>query len=299
MTRRIEGVFVKALLVLTVAMVSIHAQTPARGRGAGQGQTPPAPAPGRTGTAPIGAGPMDFPAVDTAAADRGRSVWAAECITCHGTQARGTDNGPNLIRSSIVLHDRAGSQLGPFLKKGHPLQSGRPSAGLTDAQVLDLVNFLRQRVNDTLRGSPIFVVQNILTGDPKAGEAFFNGEGKCTPCHSVTGNLAGIGGRLSPVDLQQRFLFPGGARGRGAGPNPAAVTVTVTPPSGPAVSGVLVQMDDFDVTLRDASGTVRVFHRGPSVRVVKTDPLEAHHALLTTITDKQIHDVVAYLEKLK
>ena len=70
-----------------------------------------------------------------AAADRGRRVWASECIDCHGTQARGGDKGPNLVRSVVVLRDRYGSQLGPFLKKGHPMQSGTPSASLTDAQI--------------------------------------------------------------------------------------------------------------------------------------------------------------------
>src|SRR5215210_4251181 len=71
-----------------------------------------------------GVGPADRPVVDPAGADRGRHVWAAECVTCHGAQARGTDNGANLIRSVLVLRDRYGSQLGPFLKKGHPMQSG-------------------------------------------------------------------------------------------------------------------------------------------------------------------------------
>ena len=63
-----------------------------------------------------GAGPSDKPVVDPAAADRGRKVWASECIDCHGTQARGGDKGPNLVRSVIVLRDRYGSQIGPFLK---------------------------------------------------------------------------------------------------------------------------------------------------------------------------------------
>ena len=131
-----------------------------------------------------GAGPSDKPVVDPAAADRGRRVWASECIDCHGTQARGGDKGPNLVRSVIVLRDRYGSQIGPFLKKGHTLQSGTPSANLTDAQIQDLAHFLRQKVNDGLRGSPLFQVQNILTGDAKAGAAFFNGEGKCGTCHA-------------------------------------------------------------------------------------------------------------------
>jgi len=120
-----------------------------------------------------------------------------------------------------------------------------------------------------------------------------------------TGNLAGIGTRYTPVNIQQRFLFPPGPGrgGRGpaapAGPSPTAVTVTVTPAGGPAVSGVLVQLDDFTVALRDASGAYRSFRRSPSLKVEKTIPLAAHIALLETITDKQIHDVVAYLETLK
>jgi hypothetical protein len=75
--------------------------------------------------------------------------------------------------------------------------------------------------------------------------------------------------------------------------------VTVTPPAGQAITGTLVQMDDFTVTLRDASGQMQTFTRTPALKVVKSDPLAAHHALLDTITDKNMHDVVAYLETLK
>jgi len=253
----------------------------------------------------MGAGPADAPYVDAALADKGKTVWAAECINCHGTQARGTDNGPNLTRSLVVLRDRYGTELGPFLKKGHKLQSGGSAAALTDDQILNLAHFLRQRVNDSFRGSPLFQAQNVLTGDAAAGAAYFSGEGKCATCHTATTlSLAGIAGRLEPIDIQQRFLFPGGGRGGGRGrggpaPSASAVKVTVTTPSGESVSGALVQLDDFNVTLRDAAGTYRTFKRGPGVTVVKDDPLAAHHALLDTLTDKNIHDVVAYLETLK
>jgi cytochrome c oxidase cbb3-type subunit 3 len=77
------------------------------------------------------------------------------------------------------------------------------------------------------------------------------------------------------------------------------VTVTVTPASGESITGVLVQMDDLVVTLRDASGAQRIIRRSPGVKVVKNDPLKAHHELLETITDKNIHDLVAYLGSLK
>jgi cytochrome c oxidase cbb3-type subunit III len=253
-----------------------------------------------------GVGPADRPAVDPAAADRGRKVWVSECITCHGTQARGTDTAPSLIRSLVILRDRYGSQLGPFLKKGHPTQSGTPSAALAEAQVVDLTHFLRQRIEDTLRGSTAFTEGNILTGDPAAGAAYFNGDGKCATCHTEkTNSLAGISSRLSgPVDVQQRMLFPGGrggrsGRGGAGGASPTAVTVTLTPVSGASMSGVLVEMDDLFVTFRDESGSIRVVRRVPGLEIVKNDPLEAHHQLLDRISDKNIHDLVAYLETMK
>jgi mono/diheme cytochrome c family protein len=249
-------------------------------------------------TAYVGAQARDRSTVDAAAADRGKTLWAAECVDCHGSQARGTANGPNLVRSLIVLKDRRGSELGPFLKKGHKTKTGKSGASFTDDQIGDLANFLLQRVNDTLRGSPVFKEQDILTGDPRAGAAFFEGPGKCATCHSVTGNLRGIASKYDPVTIQQRVLFPGSGGRRGA-PNPNPVSVTVTPTSGPAMSGVLVQLDDFTVSLRDASGLVHTWTRNPSLKVVKTDPLEAHHELLDTITDKNLHDVVSYLETLK
>jgi mono/diheme cytochrome c family protein len=285
-----------------VTLVGAQApQPPAGGRG-GQQPAPPAGG-GRARGGVMGAGPADAPYVDAALADRGRTVWAAECINCHGTQARGTNNGPNLTRSLVVLKDRYGSELGPFLKRGHKMQSGASGSTLTDDQIVNLAHFLRQRVNDSFRGSPIFQPQNVVTGDAKAGAAYFNGAGKCATCHTSTSlSLAGIAGRYEPIDLQQRFLFPGGGRGgrgRGGPPPASAVKVTVTPATGESVSGVLVQIDDFNVSLRDSSGAYRTFKRGPGVKVVKDDPLAAHHALLETITDKDMHDVVAYLETLK
>jgi mono/diheme cytochrome c family protein len=240
--------------------------------------------------------------VEPAEADRGKTVWIAECVTCHGPDARGAAGGPNLVRSTLVLHDRYGSFLGPFLKEGHPMQSGKPTASLTEAQIVQLSHFLRQRLTDTLRGSPLFDVKDILTGDPKAGAAYFAGEGQCATCHSPTGDLAGIGTRLTPVNIQQRFIFPvSGGRGRGgaAASNPTAITVTVKPRDGQPITGARIEEDDFYVTLRDASGVVRTIKRTPGMTVTTTNPLQFHVDLLQKITDQQMHDVVAYLESLK
>lgn len=308
------GSFQVAVIVVACTLALAGAQEPPGGRGAaGQGQ-------GRGGAGAPGQPPAvtqisRTPAVDQAAHDRGRSLWATHCIDCHGSQARGSEKGPNIIRTTTVNFDRtaaeAGSVLGPYLKAGHQTQSGKPSASFTQDEVVALAHFLRQRVNDTMRGSPVFVPANVVVGDAKAGEAYFNAEGGCAACHNASGrSLAGIATRIPlPVDLQQRMLFPGsggrgrGRGGRGAGPAAApdrnAITVTLTPASGPAMSGVLLEESDFYITFREADGRIRVVRRAPGMKIDKTNPLQAHIDLLDRLTDKQIHDLVAYLETMK
>jgi hypothetical protein len=106
------------------------------------------------------------------------------------------------------------------------------------------------------------------------------------------------------------MLFPmsgrGGRGGRGRGgsaaaaaPNPNAVTVTITPASGAPLSGVLVDQDSFFVTVRDSAGAVQTVRRTPGMKVVTTNPFQAHIDLLDRLTDKNMHDLVAYLETLK
>src|SRR5262249_37475589 len=210
--------------------------------------------------------------------------------TCHGAKARGTDNGPDLVRSIVVLRDRYGSEMGSLLAKGHPTQSNRPSTGLTKNEIEDLSHFLKQRFNETLRPSPTYRVQNVLTGDAQAGAAYFNGTGRCNTCHSTTGDLAGIGSKYDPPTLQQRFLFPQRTK---------PVMITVTPPGAPAISGALVRMDDFNVSLRDSSGEYRAWKRMRDLKIEKNDPYAMHVEMLDKYTDRNIHDVVKYLESLK
>lgn len=255
----------------------------------------------------LSAGPNDKPLVDPKASEMGKPLYARECLACHGADARGTPAGPNLVRSLTVLHDRYGSVLGQYLRASHPpvpiAGSGGPRTAptfeaLTNTQVLLLSHFLRDRVNDTLRGAPMFKAGNVLTGNAAAGAEYFKSEGGCAQCHSPTGDLAGIGKRLEPVDLQQRFLFPSNAVRRQSTKAPV-VTVTVTTGSGETLSGPLERMDDFNVSFRDAAGSYRTVRLTPATRVVKDDPFTAHVQLLSRITDKNIHDVVAYLETLK
>ncbi len=243
-------------------------------------------------------GADDKQVVDADAAARGKTVYIAQCITCHGTRARGGERGADLVRSVVVLHDRYGSTIGPYLKQGHP--AGKP-VELTQDQIVDLSHFLHQQVDDTLRTGPYNNVLNILVGDAQAGKTFFNGAGGCSHCHSITGDLAHIGSKYDPPSLQQKVVFPQNRAVARTGPSTPRkpLTVTVTTASGESVTGVPTELDDFNVALIDGSGHYRSFVRGPGVKVEKHDPYAAHVALLDQYTDKEIHDVVAYLVTLQ
>ena len=60
-----------------------------------------------------------------------------------------------------------------------------------------------------------YKILNILVGDPKAGQAYFNGAGKCDTCHSAEGDLKGIGAKYDPVTLQGKIVMPRATPGPG------------------------------------------------------------------------------------
>ena len=144
---------------------------------------------------------------DPAAVERGEKVFAANCAGCHGPAAKGGPGAPDLVRSLLVLDDEKGLLIAPVVRDGRP-DKGMPKLGLSEAQISDIVAWLHlQTYAAGHRGTYTF--QNVVTGDSKKGEAYFNGAGKCSTCHSATGDLAGIGRKYEPLSLQSRWLQPG------------------------------------------------------------------------------------------
>jgi cytochrome c oxidase cbb3-type subunit III len=245
------------------------------------------------------------PVTDQAAVDRGQPLLVEHCGFCHGANARGGSGGPDLTRSVVVQEDEGGKQLGAFLRVGRP-DRGMPKFDMPDAQIADLAAFLHAAIylNANRR---LYKILDIIVGDPKAGQAYFNGAGRCGTCHSPSGDLKGVGAKYEPATLQGRLLMPRGRTGGPSAPSgplyldPTAIKVTVTLASGESTSGGLVRLTDFDVTLYDAAASrVRSFLRNGDVpKVVVTDPLQAHMDQLPKWTDAEMHNMTAYLTSLK
>jgi cytochrome c oxidase cbb3-type subunit 3 len=236
------------------------------------------------------------------AIDRGTKDFVTNCAFCHGSSATGGEGGPDLVRSVLVAHDEKGDQIGPVILNGRP-QKGMPKFTMTQGQIEDISIFLHAQAQKAAnRGG--YKIQNVVTGDPQAGKAYFNGAGKCNTCHSPTGDLAGVAKRFDPVALQSRFLYPKTFRYPGqpdVGPKPRPTMVTVTLPSGQVITGELRHIDDFNVALTDSEGDYHSWLRDrvPGLRVDVEDPLEAHIELLQKYSDADMHNILAYLETMK
>jgi cytochrome c oxidase cbb3-type subunit 3 len=285
-----------------MAALTLNAQQPAPAQGGG----------GRGGAGRGGPGPGGGPAAaypprppaDPAVLERGKALYSVNCQFCHGADTRGGDSGPSLLRSQLVQDDQNGEVIAPVVQNGRPPRM--PTFDFNASQIADLSAFLHSfEINsrDPARVRP----PNIVTGDAAAGQVYFTA--KCASCHSTTGDLKGLTARFSdPRELQQWWLMPGGGgRGRG-GDTPAAdtlrplqpVTATITIRPGQKYEGRLVRLDEFVVSIVDADGTTRTFRRdGTETPLVDVhDPLQPHKALLRIYTDKDIHDLTAYLVKL-
>jgi mono/diheme cytochrome c family protein len=274
----------RAIAGLLLAVCSLSAQEP-------RARTAPA---GRGEAAAI-AGAKE----DPAAVERGSKLYATHCAGCHGKTARGNPGAPDLIRSIVVLTDEKGILIAPVLRDGRP-DAGMPKPNLTEPQIADLIAWLHVQTYAAGHRNT-YAFQDIVTGDPKKGEAFFNGAGGCNNCHSPTGDLKGIASKMDAMALQQHWMGPRGT-GRNARAATArnAITVKVTLPSGQSVSGRLDRIDDFSVSLRDSSGKYHSFFReGDSPKIEITDPLKAHTDLLPKYTDADIHNMTAFLVTLK
>lgn len=288
----------RSLLLVAVAVISCSALFASQAASPGTSQQgtnqPSTPIPS------FNAYPTRPPA-DPAQIERGKTLFSVNCSFCHGSTAHGGEGGPSLVRSEIVLNDKNGELIATVVQTGRP-DRGMPKFDLTNAQISDIAAFIHSfpvggRANRGLLTNPV-------VGDPKAGEAFFNGPGKCNTCHSVTGDLAGIGAKYDPRGLQAVFLTGGNWRGGRIGNSPTSPavvpTVIVTLPSNEKVEGKLDSIDDFSVSLTDRSGYVRTFERGPSgPKVELHNSIQVHMDMWKTLTDEQIHNLTAYLVNLK
>ena len=279
---------IKISVLTLLAAGSLLAQAPAgpaQGQSRAPGKSPASLPPPQTVT------PQTYP-VEQIQAGEGR--FTSQCGFCHGRDAAGGETGPDLTRSALVAQDTRGDKIGPLLKAGRP-DRGMPSFDLTEADLGALVAFIHAQKTkfETLGGGRRAVdAADLATGKADAGRRYFNRKGGCSGCHSTTGDLAGIAARYQGLQLLQRMLYPSGQ------PAPAPPKVSFTLPEGQTVIAPLAGQDEFTITVLDPAGAKQTYARS-MVKFKLDDPMSAHFDQLGKYTDREMHDVYAYLETLK
>jgi cytochrome c oxidase cbb3-type subunit III len=226
-------------------------------------------------------------------AARGQKTFQQNCGVCHGNDATG-GRGPDLLRSPVLAHDVNGDLIGEAVHKGRP-DKGMPPMSLTESEIADVAAFLHARVKEALqsmRVPKVYDLQRLLIGNADAGKAYFEGPGGCTNCHSVSGDLAGVAKKYTPIDLQARILYPEKLFKN------TKTDGIVTLPSGEQVHGHVLYQDDFAVGLIDSSGWYRSFDRAKN-KVEFNNRLAAHRDQLFKLSQQQVHDLFAYIQTLK
>jgi cytochrome c oxidase cbb3-type subunit 3 len=234
----------------------------------------------------------------------GKTLYDVNCRACHGPDLRGGDmGGPNLLRSPVALADKKGELIVPIIH-GSRANNGMPPIGISDPDAEAVAAYVRSVMGMIgVQGMPPSQQEvpreKVLVGNAMEGKAFF--DVKCASCHSPTGDLQGIGSRITDVKLLQTTWVSGEERKGRRDPSTAPkAKVTVTPASGGTDGGELIHIDDFLVTLKRDDGSIRSYRRdGNDPKVIISDPMEAHRAMLGEYTDKDVHDVTAYLETFK
>ena len=296
--------FETAIVIAGLAAIATPAQAQRGGGGRGAGG----------GAAASGAArPVDITAktsFDMASVDRGGKLFSAQCASCHGANARGgtgTKTDVDLLRSEIVVMDHSGRELPEFLAIGRP-EKQMPKFELSHDDGVDLATWLHYQVSLVTLWQQ-YTRMNVLSGDAKAGEAFFNGSvGKCSTCHSVTGDLKGIGQKNNhDAGTLQAAILGGGGRGGGRGGGAGGgrgsggagggnVTATVTLASGEKFTGSPSLINDFVVEIRLPSGERKSWLRNNGwPQVTEVNKLQPHIDLTLKYTDADIHNLAAYL----
>ena len=222
--------------------------------------------------------------------EAGRSLFQQNCAFCHGRDTMGGETGPDLTRSKLVVADVAGDKISEVVRNGRP-EKKMPAFNFSSQELLGLAAYIHAQAAKaaTQKGGRRGVdVADLQTGNVESGKQYFNGAGTCSKCHSPTGDLAGIATRYEGLQLEERMLYPRGAKSH----------VTVTLPSGQKITGVLEYQDEFVVGLRESDGTYRSWQVS-KIKYAVDSPVTAHVDLFSKYTDADIHNLMAYIQTLR
>lgn len=241
-------------------------------------------------SAPIFAQQQTLHAGEYASADiqYGATVYDAQCTTCHGP------NGDRIsgvdLRSGRFRNASSDDDLRRIVTVGIPGTS-MPGRQLDTAQMTGLIAYLRNmRDYDTAK---------VAVGEPARGRALFEGKGRCSTCHRVSGkgshvapDLSDIGASRAASALQHSLIDPTATM------LPINRPVRIVTKDGKTINGRRLNEDTYTIQLIDDQERLVSLSK-PELReftILKTSSMPSYKS---SMNDQEIADLVAYLGSLK
>ena len=225
----------------------------------------------------------------------GKQLFAANCASCHGVDGTG-QLGPNLHGVVQRLGEQGVFAIVRMGRGGMP-----PVSSINDARVWQVIGYVRT-MGDT--GS-----NEVATGDPVKGKAVYEANG-CSTCHTIgmTGGAVGpplttIGRSRAPKYLHAFLLDPGKnpppdmTLPERAG-NTGYLLVHVVTKDGHEMTGIRVNEDTFELTLRDVSGHFYTYDKS-KLKTIEDEPGKSVMPSYSNLSATDLENLVAYLSSLK
>ena len=239
---------------------------------------------------------------DPKAIQLGKAYFRTRCGHCHGVDAHGGAQGPDLI-SGRRVHGDTDAALYRTVTQGVS-GTAMPANDLPDAQVWAILAYLH---------SQSAVSHPPVPGDRARGKALFFGKANCASCHMVNGQGGRLGPDLSRVGASRSIQYltdsirePSKDFSEGLGqigaqaPCPVVYdTVTVVTGEGQHLTGVARNEDNYSLQLMDVSGELHMFMKKDLQEVVheRKSLMPAYDE--NALSKAELQDLLAYLQSLQ
>jgi putative heme-binding domain-containing protein len=219
---------------------------------------------------------------------QGNALFQTHCAYCHGARGEG-GRGADLTTGQ---YRRGGSDANLYttIRNGIPGKE-MPAVRATDDEVWKMVAFVK-RIGSAGLGEK-------ATGDAVMGKLIYEGKGRCATCHSIGRDggslgpdLSGVGRRRDLKDLEESLVHP-----EADVPIPFRAIQVVTK-SGQSIVGIRLNEDDISIQLRDEKDNLRSFLKD-NIREIRRDHPSLMPAYGSTLSKKEIEDLVSYLSSLR
>ena len=232
--------------------------------------------------------PKADPIVSPGDIGHGARLFAVNCALCHGPKGTG-GRGADLARPRLTraIDDAALFQI---VHDGIPCTEMPANRAMTDHEMWQVIAYVR-----TLGRA----AAERVAGDAASGAGVFRSKG-CMGCHAIGANggrmgppLAEVGERRSAAYLRAALLDP-------AANLPDGFTMAeITTAAGEHITGIVLNEDTFALQMRDLTGNLHSFWKQDLTALEEHDDRTPMPSFRGRLTDRELHDLVAYLVSLR